>query len=635
MPTTPERLIEIATRHISHNERLKSHNVKEYAQFFEGMKNSVTNQLANKDLTKFSRDRLLALEKNIASDLKEINSEAYKTLKSQARDLAKYESGFEAKALNDVIEHSFNLPSTSQLNSAVFKTPLTAIEGPMKGKLLEGIIRDWSDRTVEKVNGAITAGYYQGKTTAAIVKDVVGTGANFTGGTLAQVKRDTEGLVRTSLQHAANQARQETWNQNSDIVKGVRIFATLDAKTSTICRSLDGQVFPLEEGPRPPFHINCRTSTTAMLDERFKILDEDATRSARDPETGEVYKVDSQRTYYDWLKGQPANVQDSIIGPTRGKLLREGGLTSKRFAELQLSKNFKPMTLAEMKAIEPIAFEKAGLNIDAAGKSPKPIDLKYTAPEGKSVSFIEAKTFEEAINVSKELGVTMEGTGNIGDLNIVNKVLFDIKTKLKISPDVKTISFKSMPDGDALYAARLGPKRTLIINKAHFTDAKIKELGLRMAEIERKKKRLENLKLKLKLDKTLSVDEKSALTKKINRQQKSLNVLQEKPFSSVTTSRYDLVVHELGHGIESTLRVFGEKLGIYDFLAPSRLRELGIKFDDTLGARLDYIAKTKGLKIGEYATKNAEEYFAESFVAFMKGQTEKIDPRVLKLFKEL
>jgi len=385
MPTTPERLIEIATRHISHNERLKSHNVKEYAQFFEEMKNSVTNQLANKDLTKFSRDRLLALEKNIASDLKEINSEAYKTLKSQARDLAKYESRFEAKALNDVMEHSFNLPSTSQLNSAIFKTPLTGIEGPMKGKLLEGVVRDWSDRTVDRVNNVITAGYYQGKTTAAIVREVVGTGANFTGGTLAQVKRDTEGLVRTSLQHAANQARQETWDQNSDIVKGVRIFATLDAKTSTICRSLDGQVFPLEEGPRPPFHINCRTTTVAALDSRFKVLDEDATRSARDPSTGEVYKVDSDQSYYSWLKGQPANVQDSILGPSRGKLLRDGGLTSKRFAELQLSKNFKPMTLAEMKAIEPIAFEKAGLKIDAAGNAPKPIDLKYTAPEGKPV----------------------------------------------------------------------------------------------------------------------------------------------------------------------------------------------------------------------------------------------------------
>jgi len=437
------------------------------------MKNAVTNQLTNKDLTKFSRDRLLALEKNIASDLKEINSEAYKTLKSQARDLAKYESGFEAKALNDVMEHSFDLPSTSQLNSAIFKTPLTAIEGPMKGKLLEGIVRDWSDRTVEKVNGAITAGYYQGKTTAAIVKDVIGTGANFTGGTLAQVKRDTEGLVRTSLQHAANQARQETWNQNSDIVKGVRIFATLDAKTSTICRSLDGQVFPLEEGPRPPFHINCRTTTVAALDSRFKVLDEDATRSARDPETGEVYKVDSDQSYYSWLKGQPPNVQDSIIGPTRGKLLRDGGLTSKRFAELQLSKNFKPMTLAEMKAIEPVAFEKAGLNMDAAGKAPKPIDLKYTAPTSKPVSVVEPEpiiTSDEQIALVKEYYRNLEpsevkaidlykGPERLGYLE-VNGELREVEGLLGYSKDIKLR--KSIREIDSAISSGIFPKDAYI-----------------------------------------------------------------------------------------------------------------------------------------------------------------------------
>jgi hypothetical protein len=54
-------------------------------------------------------------------------------------------------------------------------------------------------------------------------------------------------------------------------------------------------------------------------------------------------------------------VQDSIIGPTRGKLLRKGGLSSQRFAELQLSKNYKPLTLDEMKKLEPVAFEKAGI----------------------------------------------------------------------------------------------------------------------------------------------------------------------------------------------------------------------------------------------------------------------------------
>ena len=59
---------------------------------------------------------------------------------------------------------------------------------------------------------------------------------------------------------------------------------------------------------------------------------------------------------------QPAKVQDSIVGSTRGKLLRDGGLSAGRFAELQLGKRFEPLTLDEMRQLEPIAFHKAGLD---------------------------------------------------------------------------------------------------------------------------------------------------------------------------------------------------------------------------------------------------------------------------------
>ena len=45
----------------------------------------------------------------------------------------------------------------------------------------------------------------------------------------------------------------------------------------------------------------------------------------------------------------------------RAKLFREGGLTVERFAELQLDRNFAPLTLARMKVLEPLAFEQAGI----------------------------------------------------------------------------------------------------------------------------------------------------------------------------------------------------------------------------------------------------------------------------------
>ena len=51
----------------------------------------------------------------------------------------------------------------------------------------------------------------------------------------------------------------------------------------------------------------------------------------------------ASQTYYEWLKTQPAEF-DIAIGTTRAKLLRSGGLSAERFAELQLGTNFQPLT---------------------------------------------------------------------------------------------------------------------------------------------------------------------------------------------------------------------------------------------------------------------------------------------------
>ena len=70
-------------------------------------------------------------------------------------------------------------------------------------------------------------------------------------------------------------------------------------------------------------------------------------------------QVSASLDYYRWLQQQPIAFQDAAIGPKRAKLFREGGLSVERFAELQLDRNFAPLTLKQMKALEPLAFERA------------------------------------------------------------------------------------------------------------------------------------------------------------------------------------------------------------------------------------------------------------------------------------
>lgn len=355
-------LIEIATRHSAHLERVKSHEIAKHDKFLVEMADTVRRRLSGRELTDYTRARLDKLLKKIGEDLQDITGKSRGLWREQIIDLAEYEAGFEVRSLSQVVDHNFVTPTRSQISSAVFSTPLSDIGGASQGSMLTPFFQDWERATVRRVQGSIMAGYYRGDTTPQIVRGIIGTkGMNFGDGELAIVKRQLETVVRTSLQHASAQAREATGEANSDIITGVRIVATLDSRTSTQCQALDGQEFARDKGPRPPFHPNCRTTFIFTLDKRFKVLEEGGTRRDRDPETGKVGQTDADETYYSWLKRQPADVQDSIIGPARGKLLRDGGLSSERFAALQLNRNFEPMTLEQMRALEPTAFKRAGV----------------------------------------------------------------------------------------------------------------------------------------------------------------------------------------------------------------------------------------------------------------------------------
>ena len=75
-------------------------------------------------------------------------------------------------------------------------------------------------------------------------------------------------LVRTSVNATSNVASQRVYKANPQVTKKYRWLATLDQRTSPICRSLDQQVFEYGKGPTPanPPHFNCRSTTVAVVD---------------------------------------------------------------------------------------------------------------------------------------------------------------------------------------------------------------------------------------------------------------------------------------------------------------------------------------------------------------------------------
>lgn len=117
-------------------------------------------------------------------------------------------------------------------------------------------------------------------------------------------------LVRTESCHVASEVNAEAYEDAG--VEMYLFLATLDLKTSEICRSLDGKRFPVKERQTgvnyPPMHPWCRSTTIAIVDEEYL---KDMKRTYRDPETGRNAQVPLNMSYDEWYKKYVDNLNKS------------------------------------------------------------------------------------------------------------------------------------------------------------------------------------------------------------------------------------------------------------------------------------------------------------------------------------
>lgn len=354
-------VVSLATRQQVMLERLKTGNVQQLEKFLREAAEAIRVQLAKGELTSYGRARLeqqLAATKGALSDI-------YGRAAGQIRDDLKAYAGYageaEVRAMEAIIAPNVSLaaPTAAQIYTAAYARPLGAGKS---ATMLEPFISKWAENSVERAENVLRLGYFQGKTNQQLTQELVGTKAKrYADGIIGASYRNGEMVVRTAMQHMAATAREEFIRSNDDIVSKVEWVSTLDSRTTLQCQALDGQQFPLDSGPRPPIHIGCRSTIVPVLANKYlrDTLSQGRTLASKGADGGE--QVPAGQSYYDWLKGQPAEFQDEALGKTRAELFRNGGLTSDRFAELQLGKNFEPLTLDEMRRLEPVAFERAGL----------------------------------------------------------------------------------------------------------------------------------------------------------------------------------------------------------------------------------------------------------------------------------
>jgi len=111
---------------------------------------------------------------------------------------------------------------------------------------------------------------------------------------------DAKRLVRTESNYIFNKGALDGYAE-SGIVNDYQYLATLDNRTSQICRSLDNKIFPTAEAEPgrnyPPTHPNCRSTTVAYFGED---LSKTVRRAKAD---GESYLVSADTNYGSWRSG--------------------------------------------------------------------------------------------------------------------------------------------------------------------------------------------------------------------------------------------------------------------------------------------------------------------------------------------
>ena len=160
--------------------------------------------------------------------------------------------------------------------------------------------RIWSDKVklVNEVHTQLTQGLITGRPPNEMIADIVKT--------LNTSKHNAARLIMTESAAFAAQAHEVAYRELG--VESVQVLATLDSKTSEICRTMDGEIVRMADYRAgitvPPFHPWCRSTTIPYFDDDY------GERAARDEESKTHY-VPSDMKYPDWK----ANYVDKTIQP--------------------------------------------------------------------------------------------------------------------------------------------------------------------------------------------------------------------------------------------------------------------------------------------------------------------------------
>lgn len=327
---------------------------------------------------------LARLESNLSevqAVLKSGVAKATGHLGGELRKLAKHEGTWAASALEGTLRSSgvelgVGLAEGDLLRSIVTKEPF-------KG----GLLREWTanlQRTsAAGVKNAVRQGLLQGESIGKIVQRVRGTKAGgFKDGVMQMTRRNAESVVRTAVSHVANAAREATWKENDDVIKGIQWVSTLDDRTTPECAIRDGKMYDLDyepighsvqwEGGPGALHWNCR-STSAPVLKSWKEMGIDAREITGEQRAAMDGFVPAEQDFGRWATDMAASGNKQVLvdlfGVKRADALLNRQIT---FKDLFNAKG-EFLSLKELKLADPAGGVAATKKlIKPPGKPPVP-----------------------------------------------------------------------------------------------------------------------------------------------------------------------------------------------------------------------------------------------------------------------
>lgn len=332
--------------------------------------------------------RMKALQAAVGKLRQEAWGEVDAFFSQQMKDLT-YQ---EPITLRNIVDTTIPVTVSTVVPSApLLKAMVTA--KPFEGRIMADWVDTLATDDIRRMENAIQLGMVAGEPMDTIAKRVVGSGSlKGSDGTTELTRRQVQAVTRTAVQHIANNARNEFFKENSDLFSMERFVATLDSRTTPVCRAEDGKQYPVGKGPIPPLHYGCRSLRVAVFNSKLlgsrpanptteKLLVEEFASenglgdiSSRDElPRGNKGKYDAwaqkrirqlvgpipaESTYQTWLEKQSSAFQDDVLGLAKGKLFRDGKLPLDKFVD----HNGNEMTLKDLAKQHADAFRAAGLD---------------------------------------------------------------------------------------------------------------------------------------------------------------------------------------------------------------------------------------------------------------------------------